>query len=245
MFYGYGVLNNHVPTLKATAMKGGMVSSGLILHLDAGNTTSYPGTGTTWYDLSGANRNASLNDLIWSSSNGGIMTFDGVDDFAALGSDSAFNLTNISISLWAKFDALATNNYIASRYSNTTTDNGWLIQYDPTTQKIRFNGRESSALFIVNQSTNTYSTNTWYNITCTKSANTWSIYVNGALDMTQNIGVGNVSFGINQMVLGMLYTSFGSTFGKNKIGSALIYNRALLAGEVTQNFNATKSRFGL
>jgi hypothetical protein len=244
--YGYGILNNHVPTLKATAMRGAnsIATSGLLLHLDASNTTSYSGTGTTWYDLSGANRNGALNDLIWSSTDGGLMTFDGIDNYVDLGSSSAFNLTNISVSIWAKFDTFATNNFIAGRYSNTTADNGWNMYYNPITQKIRVDARESSALYIANESANTYSVNTWYNITFTKSANTWSIYVNGSLDMSQTIGVGNVSFGTNQMLLGMLYTTFGSIFGKNKIGSTLMYNRALNSTEITQNFNATKTRFG-
>ena len=87
--------------------------------------------------------------------------------------------------------------------------------------------------------------NTWYNLVFTKSSNTWSIYANGSLDMNQNNGVGNVAFSLNNMQFGGTIQSYGSNYGKNSIGSVHIYNRALSNSEVLQNFNATKTRFGL
>jgi hypothetical protein len=223
-----------------------IITNGLLLNLDASRLSSYPNTGTTWYDISGNVNNGTLtNGPIFATASGGQITFDGIDDNVNMGSNSAFNLTNISISIWVKLDTTASNNFIVGRYFNTTVDNGWVIYYSPTTQKILFIGRESEALFISNQSTNNYNVNTWYNIVCTKSANTWSIYSNGVLDMSQSIGLGNVAFANNNMQFGGMFTNFGNNYGKHSIGSIHMYNRALSATEITQNFNATKSRFGL
>ena len=223
-----------------------IVTNGLVLNLDAGRKSSYPNTGTTWTDISGNGYNGTMtNGPIFGTASGGQITFDGIDDNVNMGSNSAFNLTNISISIWVKLDTTASNNFIVGRYFTTTVDNGWFIYYSPTTQKIRFEGRESEALYISNQSTNNYNVNTWYNIVCTKSANTWSIYSNGVLDMSQSIGLGNVAFANNNMQFGGMFTNFGNNYGKHSIGSIHMYNRALSATEITQNFNATKSRFGL
>jgi hypothetical protein len=223
-----------------------IATNGLILNLDASNSSSYIGSGTTWTDLSSTGNNGTLtNGVAYSSSNGGIMTFDGVNDYVEMGGNSVFNLTNITISTWVKLDTTTGNNFILSRYYNTTTDNGWSIYYNPTTQKLRFDGRESSVAYIGNESNNNYSVNTWYNVVCVKSNLTWSIYVNGTLDMSQNIGVGNIAFSINNMQVGGSLLSYASNYGKNSIGSVNIYNRALNSTEITQNFNATKSRFGL
>lgn len=230
----------------ASGKSTGIVTNGLILNLDAGNTASYPGTGTTWTDLTGNGNNGTLvYGVGYSPSNGGYLTFDGINDYVDLGSNSAFNLVNISISIWVKLDTTASNNFIAGRYYNTNIENGWIIYYNPTTQKIRFDGRESSAAYIGNQSINSYNVNTWYNLVFTKSSNTWSIYANGGLDMNQNNGVGNVAFSLNNMQFGGAIQSYGSNYGKNSIGSVHIYNRALSNSEVLQNFNTTKTRFGL
>lgn len=223
-----------------------IVTNGLILNIDAGNSASYNGSGTTWYDLSSTGNNGTLtNGVAYSTSNGGIMTFDGVDDYVGMGGNSVYNLTDITISMYAKFDTTAGNNFVASRYYNTNTYNGWVIYYNPTTQKIRFDGRESAALYIGNQTSSNYNTNTWYHITCTKSADNWRIYVNGNLECNQNIGLGNVPFLLNNMYFGAYIILGGSDYGKNSIGAVQIYNRALNNSEITQNFNATKSRFGL
>ena len=231
----------------AATPTSGIVTSGLILNLDAGNASSYPGTGTTWTDLSGQNNNGTLvNGVGYSSSNGGALIFDGVNDYVNMESNSAFNLVNISISVWVKLDTTSGINIITARYDNLSRNNGWLMFYNPTTQKIRFDGRESISAYLGTESINTYSVNTWYNITCTKSSNIWSIYVNGTLDKSQTIGLGNITFGTNNMQIGShIPVDSPSSFGKNSIGGTLAYNRALSASEVLQNFNATKTRFGL
>jgi hypothetical protein len=73
--------------LNSSNSLNGLVRNGLVLALDAGRTLSYPGSGTTWTDLSGNGNTGTLtNGPTYSSANGGSLVFDGVDDYVNLGS---------------------------------------------------------------------------------------------------------------------------------------------------------------
>ena len=228
-----------------------IVQSGLVMNLDASFKSSYLGTGSTWYDISGSgNNNGTLtNGVGYSSVNGGVMTFDGVNDYIDMGINTAYNLTNISVSVWVK-PSTGTPNYspIISRYSSGINNlQGWVISYATSTSKFKVEGRENSSVYLSFPSTNTYSINNWYNVTWTKSASTWSLYINGVLDRTATIGNGTTAYLSNNMQIGGSHESVIADrwYGKQDIGGAQIYNRALSATEIQQNFNASKSRFGL
>ena len=63
-----------------------IVENGLVLHLDAADTNSYPGSGTLWTDLSGNGNNGTLtNGPAYSSNNKGYFSFDGTDDYVDTG----------------------------------------------------------------------------------------------------------------------------------------------------------------
>jgi hypothetical protein len=82
-----------------------IITSGLLLNLDAGNTASYPGTGTTWTDLSGNGYNGTLtNGPTYSSSNGGTIVFDGTNDVASFGNILNIGLSSWTMSCWVKFN---------------------------------------------------------------------------------------------------------------------------------------------
>jgi hypothetical protein len=221
-----------------------IVSSGLVLNLDASFKSSYPGTGTTCYDISGSgNNNGTLiNGPIFGTANGGQITFDGVNDYILVNNNSSLNLTNLTVSAWVK---PINNNYspIIFRYFNITSYNGWHLYYNGT--KFAVGGRETSSAYLTITSTNNYAINNWYNLTWTKSGNIWSLYINGVLDNSLNLGVGNVIFTNNNLTIGSEYTSGSSGFSNINIGNVNIYDRPLSASEVLQNFNATKTRFGL
>jgi len=76
-----------------------IVKDGLVLYLDAGNTKSYPGSGTTWTDLSGNGNNGTLNGPSYNSNLLGTFVLDGVDDYATL---PTITLTNFTIQIWCK-----------------------------------------------------------------------------------------------------------------------------------------------
>ena len=81
-----------------------IVTSGLVLALDAADRNSYPRTGTTWTDLSGNGYNGTLtNSPTFSNSNGGSIIFDGTNDYTSTSLDLSLNNTNsVSISMWIK-----------------------------------------------------------------------------------------------------------------------------------------------
>ena len=223
-----------------------IVTNGLVLNLDASRLSSYPNAGTTWTDISGNGNNGTMvNGPTFGTASGGQITFDGVNDYVELGTNTSLNLINISISVWVK--PTTTTDYIPviGRYHNTTTYNGWELYYFKSTNKFYFGGRESSSSYLQVMSNNTYSINNWYNITGVKLGNVWSLYVNGVLDNSLTLGSGTIAFGTNSIQIGGLITSSASYYGKSDISQSIIYNRALSATEITQNFNATKSRFGL
>jgi hypothetical protein len=228
-----------------------IITNGLILNLDASNSASYPGTGTTWTDLSPNGNNGTLtNGVGYTSANGGALTFDGVNDYINMGNNTAYNLTNISVSTWVRLTT-GTPDYspIISRYSSIggTNFQGWFIYYDKPSSKFYVDGRESSLSYLSLGSNNTYSLNNWYNVMWTKSGSSWSLYINGVLDRTLTLGNGTTAFLFNNMQIGgsIGWGPGDKYYGKQDIPTVNMYNRALSQGEVTQNYNTLKTRFGL
>ena len=221
-----------------------IVTDGLVLALDAGNTKSYPGTGTTWFDKSGSGNNGTLtNGPTFNSGNGGSIVFDGVDDYVNCGSISNLTgLIDISISSWS-YPITSSFTTLVARYYNTTVLQGWLLGY--SNSSFVFDGRESSAAYLSTATSNIFPINNWYNVVGTKSGSLWSIYVNGNLQISNVLGNGTTPFSANVMQIGALLGSGFSSYQPNTVSSVQIYSRALSASEVLQNYNATKGRFGL
>ena len=220
-----------------------IITSGCVLSLDAADKLSYKGSGTTWKDLSGNNNTGTLtNGPTFSADNMGSILFDGTNDYVNMGTSTYCNLINISVSVWVR--VTSASGYFLSRYFNNTSYNGFLMYYDVASTKFAVDGRESSAAYLSRPTTNTYPLNNWYNVTWTKSANVWSIYVNGSLDVSSALGNGTTPFSNNIMWLGGLNQGIELYYYSSNISNVQIYNRVLTAAEVLQNYNATKSRFG-
>ena len=220
-----------------------IVENGLVLCLDAANKFSYPRTGTTWTDLSGNSNNGTLtNGPTFNAGNMGSILFDGTNDYVNMGISTYCNLINISVSVWIK--VTSTSLYFLCRYNNTTFFNGFIMYYDVASTKFGVSGRESSATYLDRPTINTYSLNNWYNVVWTKSANVWTIYVNGSLDVSSTLGNGTTSFSNNIMWIGAYLGNGDQYYSGGNISNVQIYNRVLTAAEVLQNYNATKSRFG-
>lgn len=222
-----------------------IVTNGLVLNLDAGFTPSYPTTGTTWYDVgSGGNNGTLVNGPTFSSTNGGSIVFDGSDDYSLISNTSllSFGTNPFSIGFWIypTHTSLPSYRTILSNYVGYNSD------YVSYFYLGIFNGNNISFLdsggnFIIGFPSCVVSTNVWTHIAFTRSGNSISSYQNGAPQ-------GSVSFsnnfsGVRTTKIGGGVTDTATFQGNLSIMS--IYNRALSATEVQQNFNATKSRFGL
>jgi len=214
-----------------------LVTDGLVLCLDAADPLSYPGSGTTWRDLSGNENNGTLtNGPTFDSANGGIIDFDGQNDRVSLGYQSTMNNTDITQEAWVKADVFVNWHGIISNMPSWGT--GFSLQIG-TTQNI---AAMVSGGYL--RTSWTPQTNIWYHIVAThrSSDNLAVLYVNGIQENSLNRAV---SYSPNAVTeIGVFYTG-GSLPLNGKIASVKTYNKALTAQEVLQNYNATKTRFGL
>jgi hypothetical protein len=243
------------------AYYGGIVKDGLVLDLDAAKKESYPGSGTRWNDISGLQNNGTLtNGPTFNSNNGGSIMFDGIDDFVS-GSDVPFRFGNtFSISIWFYWDGLdKTNmNLLGKRNGPSGNYNQYVFFINNgspyaggTGKTIGFFAREDGST----SSSDTVLPYTFpsagiYNISVTMNATLQSLYVNGALSGSTSTNYTSKTFNISgvDLLVGSSRNDAGtgilSPFN-NKIYNVQIYNRALSAAEITQNYNALKGRYGL
>jgi len=234
------------------ATEGGpnIITDGLVLALDTANVKSYPETGTTWYDLSGYNNHGELvNGPTFSSDGGGSISFDGINDIIYL----PFVLdtsTNFTIEVTVKSTTMISEPTPQNRQTvwafTTDTSQGYqLLDLEIWNNGVSsFNGNNVSytpsllSNFILGDANSTKI------YTLSKSGSSQSWYVNSDIK-----GVVNQTYtGISQYFkLGGRSTgsSGGGQPWNGPVYIVRIYNRALTATEVLQNYNATKARFGL
>jgi len=212
-----------------------IITDGLVLCLDAGNTKSYPGIGTTWSDLSGNGNNGTIdNSVTYTSNNGGGLSFDGTDEIVLLPK------------------IITTNDFTVCQFISyiSDTDEGWTFdQYAGLSGRLILNTRSATNKFrFFLGGDNFFSSTTLvsgqkYFICCSRSGSSGSIYINGNLDATGSLNSQSID-DITSAIGG----SRSFTTGKQFIGdiyTTSVYNRALTASEVKQNFNALRGRFSI
>ena len=215
----------------------GIVTSGLTFAVDAGYVPSYPLSGTDWYDLSGnVNDGTLVNSPTFSSSNNGYFTFNGTTQAATL---TSLNLQqNFTLDGW--FNPSVLNGFVMFGQGTTSANQGLHIWYSTNTN-IRFGMYANDTDFTVSTSTGN-----WYNIVCTynnSSPYTKQLYLNGVEQAGSIVGAAAYA-GSGTFRLGATYSSSGQ-YGNGSYAGMKMYNRILSATEVLQNYNATKTRFGL
>ena len=218
-----------------------IVTSGLVLALDAADKLSYPGSGTSWFDLSGNNTTGTLtNGPTFSAGNMGSVVFDGVDDYISF-SSLLDTTANVSVEMWFyNTQTSGESTLLSNGYGSTT---GYIIglglcSSGITTLNVTFGGIACGVV------TATVSTNTWYQMVFTKSSSSNVLYTNGIQQSTASRNCNSPAGGT---IIGDTYAPRGGVGGfyKGNIAISRMYNRALSAAEVLQNYNAVKSRFGL
>ncbi|CAB4152081.1 Concanavalin A-like lectin/glucanases superfamily [uncultured Caudovirales phage] len=224
--------------------------SNLIMNLDAGNPLSYSGSGTTWTDLSGTGKNGTLvNGVTYSSSSGGVLVLDGTNDYISFGLGSYKSIfgINTSFNCWVKYTSISgssmavfgdwnsaatleTARFSLNGYINTPGSvGGYLIQAGATTGNI--------------SSTTTILQNVWYNYCMTYDGTTEKLYVNGIQEATDTYSPISIAGGGN-FTIGRS-GDYNGGYAPINIGIFQGYNKTLTSTEVTANFNASKTRFGL
>jgi hypothetical protein len=225
-----------------------IVTDGLVLYLDAANTRSYVSGSTTWNDISRSGNNGTLiNGPTFNSGNGGSIVFDGVNDYVDCGNNNTITQagnTQFTVELWAKKSA--SNKDLVIGAQNQLDLKGWFLQWFSDSNVyfgIRNGGINYNLILLPYQ-------NKWFNIVGVfdgsqpTNATKNKIYINGIQQtLTTSTQLTSVPTNLVQLTIGTVVNYSGYTTADISISK--IYNRALSASEIRQNYNATKTRFGL
>ncbi len=224
----------------------GIVTSGLIYSIDAANTRSYSGSGLTVNGLVGGLGGTLVNGTGFSSSDNGSFFFDGTNDYIntnIFSSSIGFTSSNFTISLWTKIKDYSQYNAFVTRTSgNLPAPLDFFIlndgSYAPGYVNVNLGGVAgwtsimSSSVFPL----------TWTYLTFMLNSTTMSIFYNGVLNNTGTLTATRVE-SANSIKIGT--REDGVTRMNGNISQVQIYNRALSATEIRQNFNATRKRYGI
>ena len=213
------------------------VRDGLLICVDPANISSYSGSGITARGLVSGIGATLVNGIGFSSSNSGIFILDGSNDYIN-GNVTSFNLTgDLSAEIWFNLSATA-GDWVRVIGKGDVSNRTFGFWYNNTEQCFLFQRYGTS-----NNVSSTYSitvqTNTWYHVLVTSNGSTHKLYLNGADVQTQT---GSGPFLSSTSTLKVGYGEI-HTYHNGRIGLYRIYNRALTAQEVLQNYNATKKRY--
>lgn len=217
--------------------------SSLVLSLDAANVKSYPTTGTSWVDLSNnSNIGTLVNTPTFNSGSGGNFSFNGTNNQVILPENSALNTQTPSVEVWVKINATSHNGFFFEK-GNVNTQ--YSLFQEGTF--IRWRHSLNTGLSSLSVSTADYiSTSNWAHIVGTYISGQRRMYINGAL-VNSEAQTGTIATNANGSSIGVYggYNGARGYYYNGSIGSVKVYNKVLTPSEVLQNYNATKSRFGL
>jgi hypothetical protein len=215
-----------------------VVTTGLQLYLDAGNASSYPGSGTTWTDLTVNGRNGTLtNGPTYSSADGGSIVFDGSNDFVQC--TGSLTVTAATFVTWIRrngnqgqYDGI-----LFSRGTNTTGMNFF------SSNQLGYHWNDSSSTY--NWASGlTIPDATWCMIAVSVTNTAATAYLCQASGITTATNtVGHASSVLNDIKLAV--DDAAARYFAGNIAIAQLYNIALSAGEISQNFQADRARFGV
>lgn len=245
--YGRGlsaaeINQNYHATKKKYLIEENIVTNGLILNLDPGNPNSYSGAGNTIYDLAGFGNTGTLVSATFSSLNSGSLS-------GVISKNFSVNSgQNFTVSAWVYPTGFGQRMAIVGNAYPYSTNSGWYFfianNYFGLNQSVFF----SAGTDQVSVGTISYlvSINKWHYVSAsvTNGGSSVKIYVDGIEATYGRNGLSNVSldYSTNEFYVGKRHSATGDGFGGN-ISQVKVYNRALSATEIQQNYNATKGRF--
>ena len=236
-----------------------IVTDGLVLALDAANVKSYSGSGTSWSDLTNNGYNALLyNGPTFDGGNGGSIVFDGTNDMAQISDVSALywapgggiGYSTITIDMWVK-SSDTSGRFYTKPWNGSGQYNIWIYP-DKFYLLAGTAGTTTSDIGFARNLSN----NTWTNIVCWANVTEMGYYINGSEHLGSQIhGITGAapSLGAANLPTGLMTLyPYGDGWAGNtafsiagNLANCKFYNRVLSPQEVLQNFNATRSRFGV
>jgi hypothetical protein len=223
---------NHGPSI---------ATSGLTLYLDAANIKSYPGTGSTWFDLSGLGNNGTLvNSPSWTTV-GGVRTFsfNGTNNRVSFSYQTpvqSASATAFTWGVWLRANRNFDGDLVMGNRGTTP-----LQFYKMTTQK--FEMYPAEIFSPVPLATWIYVTGVWNGLQSGASNLKTYMYVNGVQVGSRDGDTPD--FSPNPMTFNIGGDVAANEWFQGSIAAAHVYNRALSAAEVTQNFRALRGRYGI
>ena len=229
---------------KYQSADSGIVRDSLLISTDAGQSASYGGSGTQWFDLSGNSRTITIIGPTYSSSEGGKFSFNGTSHYMSL---PDFNLTtNFTVGAWIKTTNVnfaqimarggSTNDrgvYMSMNYASGTISGGG---NDGTPYS--WNARDVSTILV--------NDNNWHYVVgvFNQTTNQVTGYVDGNKGRTMHVRMLNDGYSPNNTKIGRNQTGDGQWFGGD-MSAFHMYNKNLSEEEILQNFNAMRGRYGI
>ena len=221
-----------------------IITDNLVLCLDAANTKSYGGSGTTWTDLSGEGNNGTIaNGATYTSGVDGYFDFDGLDDRVtidsgirtAVGEFVATSSNSFSISIWFEPNTSDTSrNCMFSKANGFGSAGNIFLEYAGTNLSSVIRGTATDDFY-------TSLTSTWHEVAICWDGTTFKCYVNGSF--VSNLSVGTATSQDVDVRIGN--SGNGNEPFDGKISNVKVYTKGLTATEVAQNFNALRGRYGI
>jgi hypothetical protein len=216
-----------------------IVTDGLVFAVDANNIVSYPKSGTDVYDLVGSRVTGTLtNGTSFSPPNGGSFIFDGVDDYIVFPDDTNLDNQALTMESWSNVGTFFLDGFlfekgsVNTKYSNFYTSGGYLY----------FRTVGLSTWDLIFYCPSYMNPNKWNHIVCTYDSGVKTIYANGVQVAQQTGLTGTIGTNTTGLFLGAYGPGTGY-FLNGKIANSRVYNRALTAAEVQQNYQAEQYRF--
>ena len=218
-----------------------IVTDGLVLALDAANTRSYPGSGIFWNDISGNSNNSTLiSGPTFSSADGGSILLDGTNDYVKGVHNSQLDTTgSMTGACWFKLTDTASD-WVRVLGKGDSTNRTFGLWYNTGSNTFLYQ-RYGSSYSNVSTTSFTVALNTWWNMVGTSSGSSHVLYLNGEAVSSGSTGS---TFHSSTDPYQIGYAGY-HTYHQGNVANCKIYNRALSAAEVLQNFDAMRGRFGL
>jgi len=221
-----------------------IVTDGLVLCLDAGDKISYPGSGTTWSDLSPNGNDGTLtNGPTFSNES---IVFDGTNDYINLAHDDLWkDIGVMTYSLWFQVEVSDTRQGLISSHANVAGSNNDAIEIEIQANNTSFVGfRNANGTFYLAVDSTPYTLNTWHHLTGVLTTTQIEYYKNGEL-VAINASWPDDSLVANSASETLLLGRYATLYLNGRIGAFTAYRSALTAAQIKQNFNAHRSRFGV
>ena len=233
-----------------------IVTDGLVLYLDAANSTSYVSGSTTWNDISrSGNIGVLTNGPAFNSANGGSIVFDGTNDYVEFGDILDLGINSLTVNQWVNLTTIGTSQTFLSKARATAQNYRYSTGISgPSNNRLGTFMQGNGGSDITPYGSTILTTNTWFMATYIFTRNSSiSIYYNGIQEsLTGNATISqwnNLDFqSINPFRVGTYTTSDNTgtiSLTNGRISITQVYFKSLSPQEVLQNYNATKSRFGL